>query len=683
MKSIGKILKKFTLPIIITICFLILQAKLDLSLPDYTANIINIGIQQKGISKAYPLVIGKDTLEQLSNFSPSILSYYELKEPSEYEKKYSYLQDGPLYFVKKLSSLESDELESEMLSLLSLMDNTNSLDKLDESMKKQVVIQYINSLYEEIGIDVNKMQMEYIMQNGLIMILIAFGLMATAIVVGLFASRIATKFAYMLRNVVVSKIMSFSAKEFKEFSVSSLITRSTNDIQQIQMIIIMFLRIIIFAPILGFGALFKVLGNQMNWVLALAIGIILFLIIFLFVFAMPKFKQMQKLIDKLNLVIRERLLGLPVIRAFGAFRKEEEKFDVANKELANTILFCDRAMGILMPTMTFVMNGVAILIIWVGSSLIDVGSVQVGTLMAFITYAIQVIMSFLMISMVFVMLPRALVSVKRIAMVLDKKASILNKENALALENVKGKLEFKNVSFRYPDASEDMLSNISFVAKPGTTTAILGSTGSGKSTLINLIPRFFDVSEGSILIDDKDIRDVDIHDLRDNIGFVPQKGNLFSGTIKSNVLFGLKEEDDKVLKEACDIAQASDFINDLGGYDKEISQSGKNVSGGQRQRLAIARAIAKKAKVYIFDDSFSALDFKTDAKLRSALKENISDATILIVAQRISTVLNADNIVVLDGGKMVGMGTHKELYKNCEVYREICLSQLKESELNG
>lgn len=715
---------------------LVLQAQLDLSLPDYTANIINVGIQEKGITYAVPLAIRKNVFEELlsvSSESDFLKDRYELKskedfsskEQEKYLKKYPMLETESIYLLKDISDEEKEQLESKMAIDLMfvefllqdkeevrqmlpmkipdgkpLMEFYQSFPKAqqqefkkkfeeafrqyDDSMLNQIAIESVKQEYTSLGVNLDDLQMDYIYHNGLIMLLLALLLMAAAIGVGFMASRIATKFGYYLRNEVVSKIMSFSSKEFNEFSAASLITRSTNDIQQIQMIFVMFFRIIIFAPILGFGALFKVLGNSMNWVLGLAIGVILLIMIFLFVFAMPKFRLIQKLVDRLNLVTRERLTGVPVIRAFGTAKHEEQRFDKANDILARTMQFCDRVMGVMMPTMMFIMNGVAILIIWVGASQIDLGTLQVGTLMAFITYTIQVIMSFLMISMVSIMLPRALVSVRRICEVLDKKNSIIEQENPEEITDHTGFVEFKDVSFAYPDADEEVLSNISFTAKPGTTTAIIGSTGSGKSTLINLIPRFFDVTKGEILVDGKDVRKVDIHDLRDCIGYVPQKGNLFSGTIRSNVLFGHDESDDKTLKEACEVAQATDFILKLPEkYESLISQGGTNVSGGQRQRLSIARAIAKKPEIYIFDDSFSALDFKTDANLRKALYQYTDQATIFIVAQRISTILNADQIIVLDKGEIVGIGTHQELLTSCPIYKEIALSQLKESELNA
>ncbi len=710
MKNIFMILKKFTIPIIVTICLLILQAQLDLSLPDYTANIINIGIQEKGIEYAYPEVVRKNILDEvieISNDKDFIKEQYELKDDKYYlkdlDKENKQLLEEKIIndfmFVMMINSNNEQiknalNIDSDLATFygllpleqkLAMKDKFNeSFNSLDETMFRQMATEMVKNEYQSNGFDIDKLQINYIVSNGIKMICLALLLMTCAILVGFLASRIATKFSYLLREKIVSKVMNFSSKEFNLFSLASLITRSTNDVQQIQMILVMFLRIIIFAPILGFGALFKVLGNQMNWVLALAIGLIMLIMIFLFIFAMPKFRLIQKLVDKLNLVTRERLTGIPVIRAFGTVKVEEKRFENVNNDLAKTLQFCDRVMGIMMPTMTFIMNGVSILIIWVGASQIDAGTVQIGTIMAFITYSIQVIMSFLMISMVSIMLPRSFISFKRVAEVLDKENSILENENPQEFKNNDGTVEFKNVSFAYPDADGEVLSDISFKAKKGTTTAIIGSTGSGKSTLINLIPRFFDVTKGSILVDGCDIKDLDIHALRDKIGYVPQKGNLFFGTIKSNVLFGQDESNDKLLHEACDVAQASDFISKLpNNYNYAVSQGGTNVSGGQRQRLSIARAIAKRPEIYIFDDSFSALDFKTDANLRKALREYTKDATILIVAQRISTVLNADQIIVLDSGRVVGIGTHQELFKKCEVYKEIVLSQLKESELNA
>lgn len=732
MKHIGSILKKFTIPILVIIALLFVQANGDLSLPDYTANIINIGIQEKGIDSSIPEYLRKETYETIIAFSEKkedIKTIYEkksLKELTDKDKKIFSNTPEELYVRKELTREEEDNLKEEISYLMMLVEmveqeNSPLLNQLkipkiegksnleifnlleddvkkqillnmkqemknyESSMVEQIAIESIKKEYEKIGINLDKFQMEYIFQNGFIMVGIAFLIMIVAIFIGYLASKTASKFAYLLRNKVVTKIMNFSNKEFDEFSTASLITRSTNDIQQIQMLFVMMLRIVVYSPILGIGALIKVMGNSMNWVIALAIGLIMVLLLILFSFAMPKFKLVQKLVDKLNLVSREILTGIPVIRAFSTEIHEEKRFDEANELLAKTNLFCNRVMGIMMPTMMFIMNGVSILIVWVGAKQIDLGTLQVGTLMAFITYTMQVIMSFLMLSMVSIMLPRAWVSVKRIAEVLNKENSINENPNPEQFQNEKkGIVEFKDVYFRYPDAEEDVLENISFQANPGTTTAFIGSTGSGKSTLINLIPRFFDVTGGKILVDGVDIRNVKIYDLREKIGYVPQKGNLFSGTIRSNILFGTNDQSNENMDKAARIAQAFDFILEKEKkFESEISQGGTNVSGGQRQRLSIARAIAKKPEIYIFDDSFSALDYKTDVNLRKALSEETKNATIFIVAQRISTILHADQIIVLDKGNIVGIGTHKELLKNCDIYREIALSQLKEEELHG
>lgn len=737
MKQIASILKKFSFPIIVVIALLFVQAICDLSLPDYTANIINIGIQEKGIDSTIPSVLRENTYETLISLTEKkeeVQNIYEKKsyqslsekEKEKYEKKYPLIKTEDIYIRKNLTEEETTLLSEEfsyLMMLIEMIDQENpelmkmlnlpkiegknslevfnlldiglkkqilnqlktQMENYESSMLEQVAIESVKQEYLKIGINLDDLQMEYIIQNGMIMVGIAALIMIVAISINFIASKTAAKFAYLLRNKVIAKIMSFSNKEFDEFSTASLITRSTNDIQQIQMLFVMLLRIVVYSPILGIGALLKVMGNSMNWVIALAIGLIILIVIILFTFAMPKFKLVQKLVDKLNLISREILTGIPVIRAFSTERHEEERFDQANQKLAKTNLFCNRIMGIMMPTMMFIMNGVAILIIWVGAKQIDLGTLQVGTLMAFITYTMQVIMSFLMLSMVSIILPRAWVSVKRIGEVLNKETSIVDDKNPKEFDPEKrGIIEFKDVYFRYPDAEEDVLENISFTAKSGTTTAFIGSTGSGKSTLINLIPRFFDVTGGKILIDGVDIKKVKIHDLREKIGYVPQKGNLFSGTIRSNILFGAKDQSEENMKKAARISQAMDFILEKENkFDSEISQGGTNVSGGQRQRLSIARAIAKNPEIYIFDDSFSALDYKTDVSLRKALNKEMKDATIFIVAQRISTIMHADQIIVLDKGNVVGIGTHEALMKDCSIYKEIALSQLKEDELHG
>ena len=558
-----------------------------------------------------------------------------------------------------------------------------SLTNLDASILDQYAIASVNTIYHEVGIDMDHYQMNYIINKGLIMLTIAGAGMIIAIIVGFLVAKLAAKIGYVLRSKVVRKIMSFSSSEFKEFGASSLITRATNDIEQIKMFFIMLLRIVVFAPIMGIGAFIKVSDNPLNWIIGIALIIILILIGILFGLAMPKFKSMQKLIDKMNLVSREIITGMPVIRTFGTEKYEEERFDKANVKLTKTNLFVNRLMGIMMPSMMLVMNIISILIVWYGAKEIDFGTLQVGTLLAFITYTMQIIMSFLMISLVSVMLPRALVSLKRIREILKKDISIVEPSNPVAFkESEKGVIEFKNVSFKYPDADEAMLKNVSFKATPGTTTAFIGSTGSGKSTLINLIPRFFDATSGEIYVDGVNIKEASVIELRNRIGYVPQKGMLFSGTIKSNLMLGNDDLTEEEMQTAAKVSQSLEFINaKKDKFDSAISQGGANVSGGQKQRLSIARAIAKNPEIYIFDDSFSALDFKTDAALRKALFKHAKDATVLIVAQRISTIMNADNIIVLNEGEVVGSGTHKELLKNCKIYKEIALSQLKEEEL--
>ena len=736
MKNILKILKKHTLAIISVIILLFIQAWCDLSLPDYTAKIINVGIQQNGIENSVPEVIRKSTLDEVFLFTTdeekeNILNNYTLisKQNLNDDEYQNYLEDYPnlanedLYVLNDIddvTKLENDFVTSyllvttltsddektkeqvekmfpqkpnnvEIMDMLVTLDKealtnirtefSKKFDKIDDSLKNQMVIASLQNEYEAIGVNIEQLQTRYIFNVGFKMLGLAFLAMIISIIVTYLSSRIAALFSRDLRGKVVSKVMDFSHSEYKEFGIASLITRSTNDIQQIQMLLVMLLRIVIYAPIIGLGALSKVSGNSMSWIIGVAILMILSLVIILFGVALPKFKIVQKLIDKLNLVSREILTGLPVIRAFANEKHEEKRFDKANIDLTKTNLFVNRVMSVMMPMMMFIMNGICVLIVWVGADKVDTGSIQVGTLIAFITYTMQIIMAFLMISMVSIMLPRAWVSVKRTNEVLNKEISVKDKETK-TLDNVKGKIEFKDVYFRYPDAEEDVLRNISFTVEPGTTTAFIGSTGSGKSTLINLIPRFFDVTGGKILIDGINIKDVSLQHLRSNIGYVPQKGVLFSGTIKSNIGFGNENLTEEQLLKAARISQSLEFIDDKEEkFDTSISQGGTNVSGGQKQRLSIARAIAIDPKIFIFDDSFSALDYKTDAKLRSALAKETKDSTILIVAQRISTVMKADQIVVLDKGKVVGIGNHHQLMKNCEVYKQISLSQLSKEEL--
>ena len=728
MKHILKILKKYSFYIILVFVLLFMQANCDLTLPEYTSNIVNIGIQQSGIESPVPEVIREEEYNKLLLFMNSesqerVNNSYTLitKDNTEYLEKYLLLNEENLYIL----NTENEDLRSiitlpmimvyntsqesfdpssfgmqipdgmSIYDILQAMDQESHnefVNKLSEnysdetvSLLEQTAIVYLKDEYTKIGIDVEEMQLGYIATTGLKMLGLALASMVLTIASVFLTSRIAAFFSRDLRSKVVNKVMTYSNTEFESFSTASLITRSTNDIQQIQMLIVMLLRIVFFAPIMGIGALAKVSGNDMSWIIALAVVTIIGFVIILFGLAMPKFNKVQKLIDKVNLVSREILSGIPVIRAFGTEKHEEKRFDDANKDLTKVNLFVNRVMTVMMPSMMFIMNGVSVLIVWVGASKIDAGTIQVGTLMAFITYTMQIIMSFLMISMVSIMVPRAFVSLKRIGEVLDRDTSIKQIDKPLKFnDELKGVVEFKDVYFRYPDAEEDVLQNISFKAMTGTTTAFIGSTGSGKSTLINLIPRFFDVTGGKILIDGIDIRKANIEKLRDKIGYVPQKGMLFSGTIESNIAFGLDKMDKEKITKAAEISQSLEFIeNKKDKFKSEISQGGTNVSGGQRQRLAIARAIATDPEIYIFDDSFSALDYKTDAKLRKELAKYTKNSTIFIVAQRISTVMQADQIIVLDKGHVVGIGTHKELLKSCEIYQEIAYSQLSKEELEN
>ena len=729
------IIVTFIIPIIAIIALLAVQALCDLELPSYTSDIINNGIQQGGIDRGLPEALTVDMFDaivRISDEDPAIMVSYDLYvtenlssgELESLSEDYPLLKEENLYLLNNLTDKEKDIVEERikmpliiatmlysnneslktMLNLeipegsnlldivLSMDDNTfemitssiqNSLESLDTSILDGYAVSSVNTIYHEIGMNMDNYQINYIIDKGLIMLGIAGAGIIIAIIVGYLIAKLAAKIGYVLRSKVVRKIMSFSSSEFKEFGASSLITRSTNDIEQIKMFFIMLLRIVVFAPIMGIGAFIKVSDNPLNWIIGLALIIIFILIGILFGFAMPKFKSMQKLIDKMNLVSREIITGMPVIRTFGTEKHEEERFDKANVKLTKTNLFVNRLMGIMLPSMMLVMNIISILIVWYGAEQIDIGTLQVGTLLAFISYTMQIIMSFLMISLVSVMLPRALVSLKRIKEILKKEVSIVELENPVPFkEDEKGVIEFKNVSFKYPDADEAMLKNISFKATPGTTTAFIGSTGSGKSTLINLIPRFFDATSGEVIVDGVNIKEASVVELRNKIGYVPQKGMLFSGTIKSNLMLGNDNLTDSEMLDAARVSQSLEFINEKKDkFDSEISQGGSNVSGGQKQRLSIARAIAKNPEIYIFDDSFSALDFKTDAALRKELFKYAKDATILIVAQRISTIMNADNIIVLNEGEIVGSGTHKELLKSCKIYKEIALSQLKEEEL--
>lgn len=705
MKHVLKILKKSIVPIIFIMVFLVLQALLDLSLPTYTSDIVNNGIVNYGITNSYPDVIRESEYNKLTKYLTNeekniISDSYNLIEKGNvnYINEYSALNNENIYLITdKVDSTKLNTIMKKVISINYLIENNminlNDLSKysnndnlnVDETLLNQVVLNYIKEEYIKVGVDVDSMQIHYVLSSGLRMLGVVLLIVVTAVIISYLSSRVAAKFGRELRNKVVSKVMSYSDQELKEFSIASLITRSTNDIQNISNVLTMIFRSVVFAPIMGIGAFIKVynMAGHMSWVLGLGIGAVVCIIIFLLLAVLPKTKILQSLIDKVNLVAREILTGLPVIRTFNTEKYEDDRFDEANTKLTKTNLFVNRTMSMMMPTMTLVLNMMCILIIWVGAGKVNDGLIGVGDLLALIQYSMHVIFSFLMVALLSVFLPRTIISLGRIGEILNKDSSILDKKHPKHFsKDKKGYIEFKDVSFRYYDGEEDTLSNISFTAKPGEVTAIIGSTGSGKSTLINLIPRFYDVTSGSILVDGIDIRDVKQKDLRDKIGLVPQKGVLFSGTIESNIKFGEDDMDFKKVEKASIIAKAKDFIMEKeDNYNSPISQGGKNVSGGQKQRLAIARAVAKNPEIYIFDDSFSALDYKTDSEVRKNLRENTKGSTIIIVTQRVSTVLNANQIIVLDEGKMVGIGTHKELLNSCEIYKEIAKSQLGEGEL--
>ena len=712
-----KYLKPFTISIITVLMLLVVQAVCDLSLPDYTSNIVNVGIQQNGIENAVPKEIRKSELDKLMIFmtdSQKSLVEKSYREKSNDKSIYelntkdketindlnsimskSIMQVSAIDMAAKEGKIQNLPQNADVWSLLADMpkDQLSSMKKevnkglsnLDENMQEQAAIYFVKSEYQKIGIDTDKLQTNYIFTSGAKMLGIAVISMLATVAVGYLAARVGAGVSKAIRKDVFKKVVSFSNVEFEKFSTASLITRSTNDVQQIQMFMVMLIRMVLYAPILGAGGVLKILktDTSMAWIIGVAVAAIITVVAVLFGLAIPKFKIVQKLVDKLNLVTRESLTGMLVIRAFSNQNIEEKKFDETNKLLRKTNTFVNRVTSMMMPIMMLIMNVVTVLIVWIGSHQIDGGSMQVGDMMAFIQYSMQIIMSFLMITMLAVILPRASVSAGRIHEVLASDVSIKDPAQEAELnENKKGYVEFKNVSFRYPDAENDVITNISFTAKPGQTTAFIGSTGSGKSTLINLIPRFFDPTDGEILIDGVNIKDISQHKLRDQIGYVPQKGVLFSGTIESNIKYGSENISDEEVKRAASIAQATEFIESKPEkYKTEISQGGTNVSGGQKQRLSIARALAKKPDIFIFDDSFSALDLKTDAALRKELSSKVKDSTMMIVAQRVSTIMNADQIIVLDEGNMVGKGTHEELLKNCEVYKQIALSQLSKEEL--
>lgn len=785
MRKLLKHLKPYTATIVVIIGFLIVQATCDLSLPSYTSDIVNVGIQQGGIDEKIPEAVTEEEMERLLLFmsredSERVLEAYELKtadtgydcEGSVYVLKESAAEDKeevqelseilgqPMLLVSgfesdsdttkqmevsmkdnmkaaiqsqaeakakkaasqmteeekaaleanpELAKKQQEEMqaqieaqmqkidEADMFEILGMLSEdqreemvaqiAEKMDDMPDSIVEQAATAYIKTVYEKLGMDTEQIQNSYILRTGAKMIGLAFLGMLASVMVGLLASRVAARTGRDLRSRVFKKVVGFSNAEFDHFSTASLITRSTNDIQQIQMLVVMLLRMVMYAPIMAAGGIIKVFRTNvdMSWIIGLAVVLILLLVLVLFIVTMPKFKILQNMVDRLNLVTREILTGLSVIRAFSTEKYEEKRFDNANKDLMKTNLFVNRAMTFMMPVMMLVMNGITILIVWNGAHGIDNGNMQVGDMMAFIQYTMQIIMSFLMICMVSIMLPRAAVAADRVDEILASKTAIEDPENPETLPaGSKGEVVFDHVNFRYPGAEEDVLHDIHFTAKPGQTTAIIGSTGSGKSTLVNLIPRFYDVTGGRILIDGTDIREITQHELRDKLGYVPQKGVLFSGTIESNILYGNPDGTKAEMEEAASIAQATEFIEEKRKkYDSPIAQGGTNVSGGQKQRLSIARAIAKKPDVFIFDDSFSALDYKTDVTLRAALKEKTQDSTVIIVAQRISTILHAEQIIVLDEGRIAGIGTHKELLKNCDAYYQIASSQLSEKELAG
>ncbi|HOJ12379.1 MAG TPA: ABC transporter ATP-binding protein [Clostridiales bacterium] len=743
MYKLMKYLKPFTGMIVAAIFLLFIQAMCDLALPDYMSNIVNKGIQQSGIVNAVPKAVRQSTMDKLVLFmNPDnkieVISNYTLIDDSnidysKYVREYPKLAEEPIYILNNnIDESEVDKINPVMgkailavsgmekakasakdgvisFNGMNIPANTDLFELLTKLPKEQVLLinEAINEKFKDmdvnmitqmavvsvkeeyaaLGVNMDKIQNGYILRTGMYMLLISLLAAACTVIVGFLSSRTAAGLSRDLRKEVFTKVENFSNAEFDKFSTASLITRTTNDITQIQMLIIIMIRMVFYAPIMGVGGVIRAIGKStsMSWIIAVAVAVLLGLIILVFQVAMPKFKVIQKLIDKLNLVTRENLSGMMVIRAFNNQKFEEKRFDKANRDLTNTSLFVNRVMACMFPVMTLIMNGVTLLIVWVGAHQIADSSMQVGDMMAFMQYAMQIIMSFLMMSMMFIMIPRASVSAQRIAEVLETESVIQDPKIPKHFQdNVsgRGRVEFKNVCFRYPGAEEDALKDISFVALPGQTTAFIGSTGAGKTTLVNLILRLYDVTRGKILIGDVDVRDVTQNELRSRIGYVPQKSSLFSGTIESNLKYAVENAADEDIKKSAEIAQVIDFINEKPeGVKSEISQGGTNVSGGQKQRLSIARALVKKPDIYIFDDSFSALDFKTDAALRKALKSQTGTSTVLIVAQRISTIMNAEQIIVLDNGKIAGIGTHRELMDNCRTYQEIAYSQLSKEEL--
>lgn len=679
MFKIMKYLGEFKASVIAVIFLLILQAYCDLSLPSYTSDIVDVGIEQGGIENAVPKIMREETFNGiclLSGNDALIRENYEQNGDGNYELR-----------AKEPETIAAlDEAMRE--AIVTLYHQGETQEELGDTMAAQMAVMFVKAEYEALDVDLNAIQTRYLLTTGGKMLLMTVLMMAASIAVGFLAAKVSAGIGMRLRNRVFRKVVSFSHAEMDQFSTASLITRSTNDIQQVQMVAVMLLRMVCYAPILGIGGIIKVMNTKtgMGWIIVVAVVLILALVGTLMKIAMPKFKLMQTLVDRMNLVSREILTGIPVIRAFSREKYEEERFDKTNKELMSTQIFTNRVMTFMMPTMMLIMNAIAVAIVWFGSKGIDMGNLQIGDMMAFITYSMQIVMSFLMLTMISVMLPRAGVAADRIEEIISTEPTILDAAQVQDEKlSGKGVVAFEHVNFRYPGAEEDALSDISFVAEPGKTTAVIGSTGCGKSTLLHLIPRFYDVTGGRITIDGIDIRELSQKKLRSLLGFVPQKGVLFSGTIASNLKFAGEDKiSDEMMREAAEIAQAAEFIESKNEkYESPIAQGGTNVSGGQKQRLSIARAIAGRPEVFLFDDSFSALDYKTDAVLRKALHEKIAEATVIIVAQRISTILHADQIIVLDDGRIAGIGRHEELLQTCTAYQEIAKSQLSEAELKG
>lgn len=679
MFKIMKYLGEFKASVVAVIFLLILQAYCDLSLPSYTSDIVDVGIEQGGIENAVPKIMREETFNGiclLSGNDALIRENYEQNGDGNYELR-----------AKEPETIAAlDEAMRE--AIVTLYHQGETQEELGDTMAAQMAVMFVKAEYEALDVDLDAIQTRYLLTTGGKMLLMTVLMMAASIAVGFLAAKVSAGIGMRLRNRVFRKVVSFSHAEMDQFSTASLITRSTNDIQQVQMVAVMLLRMVCYAPILGIGGIIKVMNTKtgMGWIIVVAVVLILALVGTLMKIAMPKFKLMQTLVDRMNLVSREILTGIPVIRAFSREKYEEERFDKANRELMSTQIFTNRVMTFMMPTMMLIMNAIAVAIVWFGSKGIDMGNLQIGDMMAFITYSMQIVMSFLMLTMISVMLPRAGVAADRIEEIISTEPTILDAAQVQDGKlSGKGVVAFEHVNFRYPGAEEDALSDISFVAEPGKTTAVIGSTGCGKSTLLHLIPRFYDVTGGRITIDGIDIRELSQKKLRSLLGFVPQKGVLFSGTIASNLKFAGEDKiSDEMMREAAEIAQAAEFIESKNEkYESPIAQGGTNVSGGQKQRLSIARAIAGRPEVFLFDDSFSALDYKTDAVLRKALHEKIAEATVIIVAQRISTILHADQIIVLDDGRIAGIGRHEELLQTCTAYQEIAKSQLSEAELKG